>query len=206
MSISKDGPSRSNQYFETSPSAPSRPREAVLRVPGRELRLQTDAGVFARGRVDTGTAVLFQKAPPPPAAGALLDLGCGYGAVALWLAAQAPEAQVWAVDVNSRALALCRRNAELNGLSNVAACTPEEVPSELRFAAIYSNPPVRIGKEALHALLVRWLERLEAGGSAWLVVQHHLGSDSLLRWLQEGWVARKVASKKAYRVLEVRGR
>lgn len=204
MSISKDGPSRSNHYFDTSPAAPSRPLEAVLRVSGRELRLQTDSGVFARGRVDTGTAVLFEKAGPPPAGGALLDLGCGYGAVALWLAAQAPEARVWAVDVNSRALALCRRNAERNRLSNVTACPPEEVPPELRFAALYSNPPVRIGKQELHSLLARWLGRLEPGAPAWLVVQHHLGSDSLLRWLQAGWEARKVASKKAYRVLEVR--
>ena len=211
MSISNPDPSRrggrEGHYFAPQPGSQSRPREARLKIPGRELVLLTDAGVFSAGRVDLGTQVLLEKAPPPPEAGELLDLGCGYGPVALWLAARAPATRVWAVDVNERAVALCAENAERNGLSNVVARSPAEVPPELRFAAIYSNPPVRIGRDALRELLVEWLSRLLPDGAAYLVVQHHLGADSLLRWLvAEGWEARRVASKKAYRVLEVRGR
>ena len=211
MSISNSNPSRrggrEGHYFAPQPGSESRPREARLKIPGRELVLLTDAGVFSAGRVDLGTQVLLEKAPPPPAAGDLLDLGCGYGPVALWLAAQAPAARVWAVDVNERAVALCRENADRNGLSNVTACAPSEVPAAVRFAAIYSNPPVRVGRDALRALLVEWLSRLLPEGAAHLVVQHHLGSDSLLRWLvAQGWDARRLASKKSYRVLEVRAK
>jgi 16S rRNA G1207 methylase RsmC len=86
----------------------------------------------------------------------------------------------------------------------VVACLPDEVPPELRFAAIYSNPPVRVGKAPLHDLLLRWLPRLAPGAKAYLVVQRNLGSDSLATWLTgQGWPARKLKSKKGYRILEV---
>ena len=81
---------------------------------------------------------------------------------------------------------------------------PDEVPDELRFAAIYSNPPVRVGKAALHELLERWLGRLDAGGLAYLVVQRNLGADSLATWLSEnGYPVRRLKAKKGYRILEV---
>ena len=73
------------------------------------------------------------------------------------------------------------------------------------FALIWSNPPIRIGKAALHSLLATWLARLEPAAPAYLVVQRHLGSDSLQRWLQEaGWTADRVAARSGYRVLQVR--
>lgn len=169
----------------------------------RVLKLQTDSGVFSGGHLDKGTGVLLDKAPAPPPSGDLLDLGCGYGPIALWLAVSSPAARIWAVDVNERALGLCRENAVRNGLGNVTACLPGEVPAELRFGAIYSNPPVRIGKEGLHQLLVSWLGRLEPQAVAYLVVQHHLGSDSLARWLTEqGHPTTKLGSRKAFRVLQ----
>jgi 16S rRNA (guanine1207-N2)-methyltransferase len=192
-------------YFDPEPAAPSRPRIITLVLKDVTLRLQTDSAVFSAERVDPGTQVLLAEAPPPPAHGELLDLGCGYGAVALTLATRAPQARVWAVDVNQRALELTRLNAETAGLRNVVVCHPQEVPADLRFAAIYSNPPVRVGKSALHDLLLSWLPRVEPGGAAYLVVQSHLGSDSLARWLvTQGYQVRRLTSKRSYRVLEVR--
>jgi 16S rRNA (guanine1207-N2)-methyltransferase len=205
MSIPKGEPEGTSHYFDPNPSAASRPRLVQLDVPGRTLSLETDAGVFAHGGLDAGTRVLLAEAPAPPAAGELLDLGSGYGPIALWLAASSPGARVWAVDSNRRALELTRRNARLAGLDNVVACAPDEVPAQLRFGGIYSNPPVRVGKEALHQLLLEWLARLEEGAPAHLVVQRHLGADSLGRWLVgQGWQLRRLASKRSYRVLEVR--
>jgi 16S rRNA (guanine1207-N2)-methyltransferase len=204
MSIPNGDPKRTSHYFDPSPAATSKRRLIQLDVPGRTLYLETDAGVFARGRLDPGTRVLLAEAPAPPGAGELLDLGSGYGPIALWLAASSPGARVWAVDSNQRALELTRRNAELAGLVNVVASTPGGVPPDLRFAAIYSNPPVRVGKEPLHELLAEWLARLEEGAPARLVAQRHLGADSLARWLAgQGWQVRRLASKRAYRVLEV---
>jgi 16S rRNA (guanine1207-N2)-methyltransferase len=160
--------------------------------------------VFAVGRVDLGTRQLLQTAPSPPREGNLLDLGTGYGPIAIALARRSPGAVVWAVDVNERALELVRRNMDRAGVRNVIPARPEEVPPEVTFSAIYSNPPIRVGKVILHDMLERWLDRLEPDGRCYLVVHKHLGADSLARWLDErGFMTQRLASRKGYRILEV---
>jgi 16S rRNA G1207 methylase RsmC len=168
------------------------------------LTLATDRGVFSHGAVDAGTHYLLQEAPTPPTAGDLLDLGCGYGPIACVLGRRAPGATVWAIDPNERARALCADNATANGAPNVRVVDPDDVPAELRFEAIWSNPPIRIGKAALHDLLARWLTRLTPTGHAVLVVQKHLGADSLATWLTErGHPVRRLGSRQGYRLLAV---
>ncbi|HEX6487682.1 MAG TPA: methyltransferase [Candidatus Dormibacteraeota bacterium] len=194
-----------SHYFSPTPDAPSERHLVRLRVSGVDVDLWTDRGVFAGERVDSGTVALLDEAPhPPDGAVDLLDLGCGYGPIAVTLARRAPKARVWAVDVNTRAVELTRENAYLCGCANLHAGAPVDVPPEVRFAAIYSNPPVRVGKAALHGLLLEWLERLAPQGHAYLVVQRHLGSDSLAAWLEsEGFEVARLASKRGYRVLDI---
>ncbi len=194
----------SQHYFTERPAARQRPGSVHVVLPDLHLELETDSGVFSPSRLDAGTRLLLETASPPPAAGNLLDLGCGYGPLALVLAARAPGAQVWAVDVNQRALELCARNAGRAGLPNVRCVPPDDALVPGSFRLIWSNPPIRIGKTALHELLTTWLARLEPGGAAYLVVQRHLGSDSLQRWLEEsGWPAERIAARAGYRVLRV---
>ena len=192
-------------YFTSTPDGDLRPRRITARLAGRDLELTTAGGVFSPGHVDLGTRVLLDAVPEPPASGDLLDLGCGWGPIALSLALDAPDARVWAVDVNQRALELVRRNCEELGVTNVNAVLPEDVPADVRFDTIWSNPPIRIGKEELHALLERWLPRLAPGADGWLVVQRNLGSDSLQKWLVEAFDERleveRVGSAKGFRVL-----
>jgi 16S rRNA (guanine1207-N2)-methyltransferase len=194
-------------YFTAEPTAPDRRRQIEFEVDGRSYRLTSSTGVFSADRLDLGTSVLLHKAPrpAPDTTGPLLDLGCGYGPIAAVLAATAPRATVYAVDVNTRALELARDNAEALGL-RVNVATPDGVPDDLRFDQIWSNPPIHVGKAELHGLLARWLPRLTDGGVAWLVVARNLGADSLQRWLAErGWSAQRYASQKGYRVLRITG-
>lgn len=194
-----------SQYFEPDPAVASQRRAVELVLPDLTLHLQTDRGVFAAAGVDPGTKLLLLEGAAPPAGPVdLLDLGCGYGPIALALARRAPAATVWAVDVNRRALALCEANAKASGVTNARVVEPDAVPEDVTFAEIWSNPPIRIGKPALHELLLTWLPRLRGGGRAWLVVQKHLGSDSLARWLDEqGWTATRRSARSGYRILEV---
>ena len=195
---------RVGQYFDDDPRVRSDRVEVEWSLPDGPLRLVTDAGVFGHGRVDSGTKLLLLKAPTPPQSGDLIDLGCGTGAIALTMARRAPEATVWAVDVNARARALCEENAARNGLVNVRVVAPDEVPDGVRFGAVWTNPPIRIGKPALHDLLLRWLPRLDPGAAAHLVVQKHLGADSLQQWLtSRGFAAERVAIGAGFRVLRV---
>jgi 16S rRNA (guanine1207-N2)-methyltransferase len=187
-------------YFEARPAVASRPRTVTLSLPDMVVELQTDRGVFSAGGIDPGTQVLLEDGPPPPSTGAVLDLGCGYGPIALALARRSPGLTVYAVDLNQRAVALTASNAAALELSNVRTAVSDGVA----FEQIWSNPPVRVGKDALHQLLLAWLPRLAAGGRAYLVVQKHLGSDSLQRWLTEtGWPTSRLGSRRGYRILEV---
>lgn len=197
--------SKQPQYFSPSVGAKSKQIEIDLTLPDLSLRLTTDTGVFSPQRVDTGTKYLLLEGPPPdPEASLIADIGAGYGPIALALARRHPQATVWAVEVNERARSLCQRNAGANGIPNLVVADPEQVPSDLVFDRIWSNPPIRIGKPALHDLLGLWLDRLAPAGSAHLVVQKHLGSDSLARWLTEqGWATQRRSSRKAYRILDV---
>jgi len=190
-----------SHYFDTTPSGPSAPRTVVLVLPDLTLELTTDRGVFSAEHVDAGTRLLLQEVPPPPA-GVLLDLGCGYGPIAVTLARRAPEGRVWAVDVNARARGLTATNAAAAGVANIEIGAPDEVPDDLRFAALYSNPPIRVGKAPLHDLLAAWVPRADI---AYLVVSKHLGADSLARWMEaeHGWRVRRLVSRVGYRLLEV---
>ena len=196
-----------DHYFSAEPSSPAQRREVVFTAAGREYALHAAGGVFSAGRLDPGTAVLLRKAQLPPAdtRGPLLDLGCGYGPIACVLAAEAPAAVVYAVDVNSRARELTAQNAAaLGAAERVRVAAPDEVPDDVLFTEIWSNPPIHIGKAELHVLLDRWLPRLTPDGIAWLVINRHLGGDSVHAWLTgRGWHVFRQASQKGFRILRV---
>lgn len=171
----------------------------------------TSGGIFSPDGIDKGTAVLLRHVPDPAPSGHLLDIGCGWGPLALTMAKRSPDATVWAVDVNERARMLCAENARSLGLDNVTVFAPEEVPSDVRFQTIWSNPPIRVGKAVLHDLLQLWLLRLSDDAEAWLVVQKNLGADSLLTWTRSmlatssaHFTADRPKSEKGFRLLRVR--
>ncbi len=207
---------RDEHYFSAEPSGPEGRRRLALHLRGHDVEVWTSSGVFSHARVDLGTRVLLREAPALPADGVFLDLGCGWGALALAMALDSPAAQVWAVDVNARAVALTRDNAAALGLTGLRAELPDAVPADLEFSTIWSNPPIRVGKEALHSLLLQWIPRLTPGGTAYLVVQRHLGADSLQAWLATAladvstrvgeYDVRRLGSAKGYRVLTVQRR
>jgi 16S rRNA (guanine1207-N2)-methyltransferase len=199
-------------YFTEQPSSERERRRLELRLRGHDVAVWTEGGVFSQDRVDLGTRVLLREAPDLPETGQLLDLGCGWGPLALAMALDSPAATVWAVDVNARAVALTADNAAALGLDGVRARVPAEVPDDVSFDVIWSNPPIRIGKEALHSLLRQWIPRLAPGGVAYLVVQRNLGADSLHAWLRSAlaedpgqrYDVERLGSAKGYRVLEIR--
>ena len=192
-------------YFSADPTVRFTRQPVRAEAWGRELRLTSGSGVFAQGRLDVGTAVLFRETEPPTAS-RFLDLGCGYGVIGLALALTVPGCTVRAVDVNERAVLLATENAVSLGVEGrFTACTPDRVPGEETYDEIWSNPPIRIGKDALHSLLLTWLPRLSPDGRAVMVVGKNLGADSLQRWLaDQGYPTQRLASAKGFRVLETR--
>ena len=193
-------------YFSASPDSASTLREITYQVADREFAVQSASGTFSASKLDPGTSILLSKFDEFPDSGNVLDLGCGWGPISLAIATLSPETTLWALDVNARSLELASKNAQKLGLSNIKIVTAEQVPQDLKFDAIWSNPPIRIGKAALHELLRTWLPRLESGGRAMLVVQKQLGADSLLSWIQTEFpelTASRFSTDKGFRVLEI---
>ncbi len=193
-----------SHYFVT-PEGPENRRTVRARFWETDWEFETADGVFSADGLDLGTSVLLRESTPRPEARRLLDLGCGYGVLAVALAVASPGARVDAVDVNERALALTAANAARHGVADrVHAALPEQADPAVRYDEIWSNPPIRIGKEALHTLLGTWLPRLAPDGLARLVVGRNLGADSLQRWLiGQGYRCERAASAKGFRVLRV---
>jgi 16S rRNA (guanine1207-N2)-methyltransferase len=199
-----------DHYFSAEPTSPDQRAEIEFNVAGEDYRLAVASGVFSAGRLDPGTAVLLRKAELPGAedTGVFLDLGCGYGPITCVLAREAPSATVYAIDVNARARELTEANVTTLGAADrVRVTSPDEVPDAVVFDQIWSNPPTHVGKAGLHAMLDRWLARLAPDGVAWLVINRHLGGDSLHTWLVDrGFEVERVASQKGFRVLRVIGK
>jgi 16S rRNA G1207 methylase RsmC len=200
----------SEHYFSETPGSEYKPKEIRVTIHGHEVLLTTAGGVFSPDHIDQGTAVLLAHLDQAPAGGNILDIGCGWGPIALSLASQSPKSTIWAIDVNQRSLDLTEANAKRLGLQNIKCAKPEDVPEDLKFSGIWSNPPIRVGKDVLHEILQKWLPRLEKEAESYLVVQKNLGADSLHRWLESSLPANfstiRVDTAKSFRVLRVKNR
>jgi 16S rRNA G1207 methylase RsmC len=197
-------------YFSETPGSDYKPKEITVSINNREVIVTTASGVFSPDHIDQGTNVLLAHLDEAPAGGDILDIGCGWGPIALSLASQSPKATIWAVDVNERSLELTSANAKRLGLTNIKCVKPEDVPTDLKFSGIWSNPPIRVGKDALHEILLTWLPRLQNDAEGYLVVQKNLGADSLHRWLEAELPANfstiRVDTAKSFRVLRVKNK
>jgi 16S rRNA G1207 methylase RsmC len=197
----------SSHYFDESPGGDFKPKEITVSLAGQRVQVLTAGSVFSPDHIDQGTAVLLEHLSIATPTGTFLDVGCGWGPIALALALNSPKATIYAIDVNERSLELTRRNSEKLGLTNVIACKPEDVPADIFFDQVWSNPPIRVGKTALHEILQLWINRLSADSSAYLVVQKNLGSDSLQKWLVaefgSAFATTRIDAAKSFRVLKV---
>jgi 16S rRNA (guanine1207-N2)-methyltransferase len=193
-------------YFSADPGSKGVKREIEFEAAGQRFKVNTLSGTFSTGGLDKGTKILLDQFQEFPKEGNVLDLGCGWGPISLTIAKSRPDTTVWALDVNPRSLEMVAENAERYGLDNLKPVVTEQIPEDVRFSAIWSNPPIRVGKTVLHGLLKTWLPRLAPGGQAMLVVQKQLGADSLLAWIQQEFPdlnARRYSTDKGFRILEV---
>jgi 16S rRNA G1207 methylase RsmC len=200
----------SEHYFSETPGSTFKPKNIQVEINGSLVSVTTSGGIFSPDHIDQGTGILLNHLDEAPPSGNILDIGCGWGPIALALASHSPKATIWAIDVNERSLELTAANAAKLGLTNIKTCKPEDVPDDLVFSGIWSNPPIRVGKEVLHEILLKWLPRLADGAEGYLVVQKNLGADSLHRWLEvslpQDFSTIRVETAKSFRILRVKNR
>lgn len=193
-------------YFSQQPDSAAKPHELAFEVAGIKFKAKSESGTFSVQKLDRGTEILLRSHDEFPTQGNVLDIGCGWGPISLAISKLQPDTTVWALDVNQRSLRLTSENAKTNNLDNIRAVEAGQIPSDLRFSGIWSNPPIRVGKQVLHELMKTWLPRLEPGASAYLVVQKQLGAESFEKWLVQEFPGMRVDrpnQDKGYRVLRV---
>ncbi len=205
--MTDSSPEAIEHYFSASPAGEFRTTEIQVSLAGRDFSVETSGSIFSPDHIDAGTEALLRTVPEPPTSGNLLDIGCGWGPIALTLALESPEASVYGIDVNERALELTRRNAARCGVANLSVSTPDDLDAGILFETIWSNPPIRVGKSELHGIMQKWIPRLASGGSAWLVIAKHLGADSFEKWLASEFSdthnVSRAANHKGFRVIQV---
>ena len=193
-------------YFSEQPQTDAKTHSVEFELEGTVFNLTAASGTFSSTRLDSGTRVLLKESALFPDSGTVLDIGCGWGPISLAVATLRPETEVFGLDVNSRSLELAQANAAALKLKNFKAVRAEQIPDELLFDGIWSNPPIRVGKAVLHQLMQTWIPRLKPGASAMLVVQKQLGAESFQKWLSETFTEFDVAKQsidKGYRVIRV---
>ena len=172
----------SQHYYTQEPTAAHDIRDIAFTARGRHFALVTDAGTFSREGLDRGSAILLEALPE--LSGAVLDLGCGWGAMGLVMAATMPETRVTLSDVNLRSLETARRNAQTLGLDVTAVHSDGFAALSGPFDAIICNPPIRAGKAVTYALYLGCREHLAAGGTAYFVIRKQQGAESATTFLK----------------------
>lgn len=193
-------------YFSEQPDSVAKAHEIQFDAAGHHFSAKSESGTFSVQKLDRGTEILLRLSDHFPTSGDVLDIGCGWGPISLSIAKSRPETRLWALDVNQRSLRLTGENAKRNGLNNITPVIASEIPSDLYFSGIWSNPPIRVGKAVLHDLMKTWLRRLMPGASAYLVVQKQLGAASFEKWLATEFDQMNVDrpyQDKGYRVIRV---
>ena len=173
-----------DHYYTRNPASESRPVACEYEYRGIRLSFQTDAGVFSKGEVDTGTDLLL-KALPEEMGGDILDLGCGWGVIGISVARRWPEARVTLADINQRALALSRENAKRNRAEVVCAESDGMAAfKERQFDAIITNPPIRAGKQVIYRMFADAAQCMKPGGALYLVIRKQQGAESAMKYLE----------------------
>ncbi len=185
-----------DHYFTGTPASAHDVRTLAYTYRGHHLTYETDAGTFSRDGVDEGSALLLSVLPEN-LAGRVLDLGCGWGAMGVCIAAANPQCEVTLTDINERAADLAGRNIRLNRLTNArAVCADGLAGAEGLFDLIALNPPIRAGKAVVYGLFAACRERLTPGGSLYIVIRKQQGAESALTYLQTLYTSAERTARK----------
>lgn len=174
-------------YYDLDPSLESKERLIEFVISGRKISLLTDNGVFSKSKLDEGSKLLIETLLPLHLAGKILDLGCGYGPIGLSIGLFTENASITLADVNPRAVALCKKNADNLNLSSRVTCLQSDIYSSIegQFDAIVLNPPIRAGKKVTYTMYKEAKEHLVSGGQFYFVIRKAQGASSASQYVKE---------------------
>lgn len=189
-----------HQYFEDNTDLKSEIKEVKVNIGNKTYTFKTDNGVFSKRGLDFGTRTLLETIPLDRIKGKVLDIGCGYGAIGIFVASNT-EAVVDMTDINSRSLDLARQNVILNHVqANVQYSNIYKDITD-KYDYIITNPPIRVGKKVLYEILFKAKEHLKVNGEIWLVINKDQGAKSLLKDMSETYEVELITKNKGFYII-----
>lgn len=191
-------------YYTNQPESKSHEQKHVIHIGNQTLSVWTDHGVFSKTGLDFGSRVLIETLLTEPLVeGDILDVGCGYGPIGIFLA-KMTNRQTLMVDVNQRAVDLANKNCRENNVPHAQAMISDiyKDVTQKDFALVVSNPPIRAGKHVVHGIIEQSIQHLQTGGKCVIVIQKKQGAPSAQKKMEEifGNVAR-LTQEKGYWIL-----
>ena len=190
-------------HYFTNEQLPSDIKETTCVVLGNHFKFLTDNGVFSKDGLDFGSRLLLEVIPREEVGGKILDMGCGYGVFGIVLA-RVTSHRVDMVDVNHRALHLSKRNAKLNGVSDLVSIFESNSYSNIseKYSTIITNPPIRAGKKIVYDIVMNARNYLEDGGNLYLVIRKEQGAKSLIVDLEKVYTVKVLEKKKGFFIIQ----
>ena len=190
-------------HYFTNEQLPSDIKETTCVVLVNHFKFLTDNGVFSKDGLDFGSRLLLEVIPREEVGGKILDMGCGYGVFGIVLA-RVTSHRVDMVDVNHRALHLSKRNAKLNGVSDLVSIFESNCYSNIseKYSTIITNPPIRAGKKIVYDIVMNARNYLEDGGNLYLVIRKEQGAKSLIVDLEKVYTVKVLEKKKGFFIIQ----
>lgn len=188
-------------YFENDENLKSKEQQILVNVCNIPFQFMTDYGVFSKKGLDFGTRTLLETIDTSKIQGKVLDFGCGYGPIGIYIA-KTTNSDVHMIDINRRVLELARKNVSLNHVNvNVYESNIYENINE-KFDFIISNPPIRVGKDILYKILFQAKEHLNENGELWIVINKDQGAKSVAKDLENEYLVNIVNKKKGFYIIQ----
>lgn len=188
-------------YFTNDEELKSKEMTHQVMIRNIDLSFITDHGVFSKKGLDFGTRTLLESIPMDTIHGKVLDFGCGYGPIGIFLKKYNQDLDIHMIDINKRSLNLALKNAILNDVVvNIYESDMYQNVSET-FDYIVTNPPIRVGKKILYEILKTAKEHLKKGGAIYFVIHKDQGAKSVMKDMKEEYEVSLVAKNKGFYVI-----
>ncbi len=193
-------------YYSKTPKSDLNENIIEWTVKEIKLHLYTGSGVFSKNGIDFGSQLLIETFFDDfeSKKGAILDIGCGYGPIGIYIAANFKEANVEMADINKRGIELALKNIDANKIRNIKAFISDGY-SEISktYDAVVTNPPIRAGKKIVFSFYEGAYLHLREGGAFYCVIQKKQGAESSQKKLKELFGNCEIINRKSgYRILK----
>ena len=187
-------------YFMNNKNLKSEPKELKVRIKDNAFVFISDNGVFSKRGLDFGTRTLLEALPLDKISGDVLDFGCGYGPIGIFVS-KTTKSCVDMIDINKRSLDLATKNALINQVEVNIYESDIYKNVNKKYNYIISNPPIRVGKETLYKILFGAKKHLKESGELWIVINKDQGAKSVVKDLEKEYDVNVAAKNKGFYII-----